>query len=114
MIFSFRVFKTSIITTSPFLLILLLTKYDLVEGCDSEDLCNKEIDIVCQTVKQDLAINLSCIRLSARPFLEEQEKPDSICELWDLIVKSERAQSRKTLIAFRSERSFHNLELIYD
>ncbi|HDZ3707979.1 TPA: 50S ribosome-binding GTPase [Vibrio cholerae] len=95
-------------------LILLLTKYDLVEGYDSEELCNKEIDLVCQTVKQDLAINLSCIRLSARPFLAEQEKPDSICELWDLIAKSERAQSRIKLIEFRSERSFHNLELIYD
>lgn len=94
--------------------ILLLTKYDLVEGSDSEELCNKEIELVCQAIQQDLAIKLGFIRLSARPFLKEQEKPDSISQLWDLIAKSERTQSREKLITFKSERSFHNLELIYD
>ncbi|CAE6879689.1 hypothetical protein ACOMICROBIO_LKFPLAJE_00119 [Vibrio sp. B1FIG11] len=94
--------------------ILLLTKYDLVEGTDNEDLCNTEIRLICQKIEQELAIRLNCIRLSARPFLEEQEKPDSICELWDLITKSERAQISKKFTTFKSERSFHNLELIYD
>ncbi|USD41244.1 50S ribosome-binding GTPase [Vibrio sp. SCSIO 43135] len=94
--------------------VLLLTKYDLVEGTVSEELCKKEVGAICQKVQQDHAIGLSCIHLSARPFLEEQEKPDAICELWDLITQSERSQSRIKFTRFRSERSFHNLELMYD
>ena len=94
--------------------ILLLTKYDLVEGKNDEKLCNAELNLICQKVEQEFPIKLNCIRLSARPFLEEQERPDSICELWDLIIKSERTQVHTKFTTFRSERSFHNLELIYD
>ncbi|MFS1947253.1 TRAFAC clade GTPase domain-containing protein [Vibrio lentus] len=94
--------------------ILLLTKFDLVEGTDAEELCNTEISSICRKVNQDCAIALDIIQLSARPFLEEQETPDSICELWDIIAKSERVQRQTKFITYRSERSFHNLELIYD
>ena len=109
-----KIITSKIKGADPTRIILLLTKYDLVEGTNAEKLCNAEVDNICMKVNQDCATTLNYIRLSARPFLEEQEMPDSICELWNIIVKSERAQRYKVFSTYRSERSFHNLELIYD
>lgn len=94
--------------------VLLLTKYDLVEGDETEELCLSEVKRIEGILKSESLIDVTTIPLAARPSLEEKGKPNGIKELWSVIEFSMKPQVKKPLNCYRSERSFHNLELYCD
>ena len=93
---------------------LLLTKYDLVENTEREESCLKEAEKIKALFIKESFITIPLIPLAARPSLEENGKPDKIGELWSMIETSNKPQIRKASTLVKSERSFYNLELLYD
>lgn len=93
---------------------LLLTKYDLVENTEREKACLLEVEKIQTSLSKESSITIPVIPLAARPSLEENGKPDKIGELWNMIESSKKPQIRKATTLVKSERSFHNLELLYD
>lgn len=93
---------------------LVLTKFDLVAGTEKATLCMSEAKRIVDEVQKGLDICIDILPLSARPNLEEHESPDCFKDLWQKLESLQRPKKKIQLNEFKTNRSFHNLELTYD
>ncbi len=93
---------------------LVLTKFDLVAGTDQEILCMSEADRIVNDVQNYLDTCIDIFPLSARPNNEVHETPEFFKALWEKLELLQRPKKKIKLHKFKTNRSFHNLELTYD
>jgi GTPase SAR1 family protein len=91
---------------------LLLTKYDLVLGTDTEKIAESESKKIKDEIKRSTSIDLNIMSISARPTSSENVQICSFSALMKLIYESKLSNKTDGYRKYRTGRSFHNLELI--
>lgn len=93
---------------------LLLTKHDLIEGEDKKEILNSEANKIKTEVSHLLHSELAIIPISARPSTAATAGLRCFNLLLEHVISSNLFVRKKTIEKYKSERSFHNLELKND
>lgn len=93
---------------------IVLTKFDLAVGEDSETACMSEAKRIVDDVQKYLDTPIDILSISARPNTEEHARPDFFRILWQKLELSQRPKKKFPLNKYKTNRSFHNLELMYE
>ena len=93
---------------------IILTKFDLVVEENNEAVCMSEANRIVDDVQKYLDTPIDILSISARPNTEGHARPDFFKILWQKLELSQRPQKKCPLNKYKTNRSFHNLELMYE
>lgn len=93
---------------------LLLTKNDLITGQDAQELLKNEANKIKNEVNNLLYSELTILPVAARPSTAATSELRCFKSLLEHVTSSNLFVEKKPIEMFKSERSFHNLELKYD
>lgn len=91
---------------------LVLTKYDLVAGTPKEDLCLAEANRIIGKVQNNIEDPIEILPISAQKNTEYCNSNEHLKLLWEKLECTERKKIKISLEKYKTNRSFHNLELI--